>query len=81
MVEVIERGLVAVADVDHEGGGIGQVGFRGLAAKDRGGTEGEEESAGDELVFVRGAGVGDNRGKGRHWVDRPTVMGRPNLAA
>jgi hypothetical protein len=66
VVEVVEGGFVAVSDVYDERGGIGEVGGGGLAARDGRGVGGEEETAGDELVFVRAAGMSKDASEWDH---------------
>ena len=66
VVEVVERGVVNVADIDDGDGRIGEIGGGGFAADDGRGVFGEEDAAGEKLVLMRAAGVGENRGEGRH---------------
>jgi len=66
VVEIIERRLVAMADIEDGNGGIGEVVGGGLAALDGHGMFREENATGQELVFVRAAGMGENGGESRH---------------
>jgi len=66
VVEIVERRIVRMPDIDDRDGGIGQVGGDGFASHDGHRSNGEEHAAREELVFVRAAGVRENRGKRRH---------------
>jgi hypothetical protein len=57
VVEIVERGLVPVADVDDGGGGRGQIGRGGFAAHERHGVQGKERTAREKLVFVGTSGM------------------------
>ncbi len=58
MVEVVAFRHVFAADVEHRDGWIGEIGFGGLAAKDRRGVLREENGAVEELVLMGAAGMG-----------------------
>jgi len=67
VVEIVERGLVAVADVDHGDGGVGEVGVRGSSRR----TTGTALSARRTLQARNSSlcalpGCGEDRGEGRH---------------
>ena len=66
VVEVVERGVVAVADIDDGDGRIGEVGGRGFATDDGRGALGEKDAAGEEFVFMGTAGVREDGGKRGH---------------
>lgn len=66
VVEIVERGIVGVADVHDGDAGVGEVGGRRFATHDGNGVDGEEGAAGEEFVLMGGAGVRENRGEGRH---------------
>jgi hypothetical protein len=70
MIEVVAHGIVLVADIDDGGGGIGEVGGGRLAAHNGHRVEREENAAREELVFVRAAGMGEERGEGGHEVPK-----------
>jgi hypothetical protein len=57
MIEVIERWLVAVTHVDDADQRIRKIVGLGLAPHDRDRTDGEQNTAGEDLVFVGAARV------------------------
>ena len=66
MVEIVARGLVPVTDIDNEDGGIVEIGVGGFTTKNAGRVHGEKHAAGDELVFVGAARVGEDGRERRH---------------
>ncbi len=66
VVEIIERRLVTMADIDDGNGGIGEVVGQRLAALDGYGMFREENATGQELVFVGAARMSQDCGKNRH---------------
>jgi hypothetical protein len=66
VVEIVERGIVVITDIDDGGGGSGEVGGRRFAADERHRVEREEDGAGEKLVFMSAAGVREDRGKSGH---------------
>ena len=66
VIEIIERRLVAMADIENGNGGIGEVVGQRLAALDGHGMFREENATGQELVFVGAARMGQDGGKNRH---------------
>ena len=66
VIEVVERGVVDVADIDDRSRRIGEVGGGGFATDDGHRVDGEEDATGEEFVFVRAAGVGEDRGERCH---------------
>ena len=60
VVEIRLGGVVFAADIDDGDGGIGEVGRVGIPAFDGGAVGVDEDAAGEEIVFVGAAGVGEN---------------------
>jgi hypothetical protein len=59
VIEVISRRIVFVADI-HDGDlRIVQIGGGGFAPNDGHGVQGEQDTAGEELVFMGAAGMGE----------------------
>jgi hypothetical protein len=75
VVEIVERGLVAVPHIHHGDRGIGQVGLDRLAARDGDRGGGEEHAAGEKFILMGAARVREDRGERRH--SRPTSAHPP----
>ena len=66
MVEIVERGVMDVPDIDDRDGAVREVSGNGLTPHDAHRVNGEEHAACEEFVLMRAAGVGENRGERRH---------------
>jgi hypothetical protein len=60
VIEVVLRGIVLAADIDHGGGGVSEVFRGGFAADDFHAVDSHEEAAGEELVLMRAAGMSED---------------------
>jgi hypothetical protein len=60
VVEVMQRGVVLVPDVEHGSRGVGKVGLSGIAALDSDGRLRKQDRASKEVVFMGTARMCDN---------------------
>lgn len=66
VIEISPLRRMLVADVHHRSGQISKILRQRLAAQDRHGIFSKEQTAGEKLVLMRAAGVGQDLGK-CHW--------------
>jgi hypothetical protein len=70
MVKVVQLGLVPMPHIHHADFWIGELGLGGFSAHDGCGPFGEQDAAGEKLVFVRSAGMGEYRVVGQHYGEK-----------
>ena len=59
VIVVISRGIVLVADIDDSDLWIVQIGGGGFTPDNGHGVQGHQDAAGEELVFMGAAGMGE----------------------